>query len=163
MERASRPQQLINIELLEVSTDSAPNTFRADIWRNPYQLVQFVSLQELSNIHELYDKLKTSVSASSEQGVSSINLIHKDPVPELRSIVMDFYKWQHKEVRPLFIKIRKYVVILTLLRLFSLHASLSSSCLGMMSWCVLSCQDGADKDEDSGEGTSSQQEVSNNA
>lgn len=95
--------------------------------------MQLVSVQELSNIHKVYEKLKTSVSASSEQGVSSINLIHKDLVPELRSIVMDFYKWQQKEVRPLFIKIRKYAVILTLLHQVSLRTSLSVSRLGVMS------------------------------
>lgn len=59
----------------------------------------FVSVQELSNINELYEKLKTSVSASSEQTLSSINLIRKDLVPELRSTVVDFYKWQHRKVK----------------------------------------------------------------
>nr|XP_046267999.1 snRNA-activating protein complex subunit 1b [Scatophagus argus] len=91
MERASRPQELINVELLE----------------------------ELSNVHELYEKLKTSV-CSSEQGVSSINLSRKDLVPQLRSTVVDFYKWQHRK-------------------------------------------DLTDEDEDSGEGTSSQQECSKRA
>ncbi|XP_059209765.1 snRNA-activating protein complex subunit 1b [Centropristis striata] len=72
MERASRPQELINIELLE----------------------------ELSNIDELYGKVKTSVSGMLEQGASSINLIRKDLVPELRSTVVDFYKWQQKRRGP---------------------------------------------------------------
>lgn len=58
----------------------------------------FVSVQELSNINELYEKLKTSVSAS-EQAVSSVNLIRKDLVPELRSTVVNFYKWQHRKVK----------------------------------------------------------------
>lgn len=58
-----------------------------------------VSVQELSNIHELYEKLKTSASASSEQTVSSINLIQSDFVSGLRSSVVDFYKWQQKKVR----------------------------------------------------------------
>ncbi|XP_056250319.1 snRNA-activating protein complex subunit 1b [Seriola aureovittata] len=69
IERASRPQQLINIELLE----------------------------ELSNIHELYKKLKSSVFMTTEQADSSVNLIHKDLVPQLRSTVVDFYKWQQRK------------------------------------------------------------------
>ncbi|XP_040916141.1 snRNA-activating protein complex subunit 1b [Toxotes jaculatrix] len=92
MERASRPQELINIELLE----------------------------ELSNIHELYGKLKTSVLSVSEMEDSSVNLIRKDLVPQLRSTVVDFYKWQQRK-------------------------------------------DGAEEEEDSGEGTSSQQECSRRA
>lgn len=69
LERASRPQELINIELLE----------------------------ELSNIHELYEKLKTSVSSAAEQQVSSVNLIRKDLIPKLRGTVVDFYKWQQRK------------------------------------------------------------------
>ncbi|XP_074487973.1 snRNA-activating protein complex subunit 1-like isoform X1 [Sebastes fasciatus] len=92
MERASRPQELINIDLLE----------------------------ELSNIHELYGKLKTSFTSTSEQADSSVNLIRKDLVPQLRSTVVDFYKWQQRK-------------------------------------------GGRDEDEDSGEGTSSQQACSNRA
>ncbi|XP_054470346.1 snRNA-activating protein complex subunit 1b [Anoplopoma fimbria] len=72
MERPSRPQELINMELLE----------------------------ELSNIDELYGKLKTSVSAASEQPGSSISLIRRDLVPQLRSTVVDFYKWQQRKSRP---------------------------------------------------------------
>ncbi|XP_029350043.1 snRNA-activating protein complex subunit 1b [Echeneis naucrates] len=66
IERPSRPQELINIELLE----------------------------ELSNIQEIYEKLKSSVPSLSGQMDSSVNLIHKDLVPKLRSTVVDFYKWQ---------------------------------------------------------------------
>ncbi|KAM7376423.1 hypothetical protein PAMP_006158 [Pampus punctatissimus] len=66
MERASRPQELINVELLE----------------------------ELSNVHDLYEKMKTSVS---EEANLSVNLIRKGLVPELRSTVMDFYKWQQRK------------------------------------------------------------------
>ncbi|KAF7648604.1 hypothetical protein LDENG_00154190 [Lucifuga dentata] len=68
MERASRPQELININLLE----------------------------ELSNIHKLYEKQKTDVSDSLEHLDSSVNLIHKDLVPRLRSTVADFSKWQQQ-------------------------------------------------------------------
>ncbi|XP_034530978.1 snRNA-activating protein complex subunit 1b [Notolabrus celidotus] len=92
IERASRPQQLINIELLE----------------------------ELSNIHDLYDKLKTSASLTSEDAATPVNLMKKHLVPHLRGTVVDFYKWQQRE-------------------------------------------DGTDFEEDSGEGTSSQQECSERA
>lgn len=92
MERTSRPQQLINMDLLE----------------------------ELSNIHDLYGKLKTSVCLTLEQSESSVNLIRQDLIPQLRGTVMDFYKWQHRKGDP-------------------------------------------GEDEDSGEGTSSQQECSKRA
>ncbi|XP_039993092.1 snRNA-activating protein complex subunit 1b [Xiphias gladius] len=69
MERASRPQELINIELLE----------------------------ELSNVQEIYEKLKASVSPTTEGADSSLNLIRKDLVPQLRGAVVDFYKWQQRK------------------------------------------------------------------
>uniref|UniRef100_A0A3Q0SY10 Small nuclear RNA activating complex, polypeptide 1b n=1 Tax=Amphilophus citrinellus TaxID=61819 RepID=A0A3Q0SY10_AMPCI len=70
MERVSRPQELINIELLD----------------------------EMSNIHQHYDKLKTStLSLTSPQSDPSINLIRKNLVPQLRKTVIDFYKWQKKK------------------------------------------------------------------
>lgn len=59
-------------------------------------------MQELSNIHELYKKMKTSVFTSSEQAASSLNLVRNDPVPELRGAVMDFHKWQNRTVRLFF-------------------------------------------------------------
>lgn len=55
-------------------------------------------LQELSNIHEVYAKMKTAVAASSEQAVSSIDLIRKNLVPNLQGAVMNLYQWQQKEV-----------------------------------------------------------------
>ncbi|KAL7381027.1 hypothetical protein ABVT39_027433 [Epinephelus coioides] len=72
MERPSRPQELINMELLE----------------------------ELSNINELYGKLKTSVCLMTEQPNSSLSLIRKDLVPQLQSTVMEFYKWQQRRDCP---------------------------------------------------------------
>ncbi|XP_041810188.1 snRNA-activating protein complex subunit 1b [Chelmon rostratus] len=69
MERASRPQELISVELLE----------------------------ELSNIHEIYEKLKTSVLSTTEEAASSTSLIRKDLVPQLRGTVVDFYKWQQRK------------------------------------------------------------------
>lgn len=61
-------------------------------------------VQELSNIHELYAKMKTAVTASSEQAVSSIDLIRKNLVPELHGTVMDFYKWQQSGVGRTFLE-----------------------------------------------------------
>ncbi|KAM9355801.1 snRNA-activating protein complex subunit 1b [Pholidichthys leucotaenia] len=63
MERVSRPQELINMELLE----------------------------ELSNVHELYEKLKVTAVPQANMGVG---LIRKNLVSELSSSVMEFYKWQ---------------------------------------------------------------------
>lgn len=71
MEPASRPQELINIKLME----------------------------ELTNVHRLYEKLKTSVSSTSGEAGQSLKLIRKDFVPQLRDTVMDFYKWQQKKDR----------------------------------------------------------------
>uniref|UniRef100_A0A3Q3APQ3 Small nuclear RNA activating complex, polypeptide 1b n=1 Tax=Kryptolebias marmoratus TaxID=37003 RepID=A0A3Q3APQ3_KRYMA len=71
VERASRPQELINAELLE----------------------------EMSNINDLYAKMKTStVSQMTAPEDSSINLIRKDLVSQLRSTVLDFYNWQLEQV-----------------------------------------------------------------
>lgn len=92
IEPTSRPQQLINIDLLE----------------------------ELSNIHDVYGKLKTSASLTSEDTASSVNLVHKNLIPKLRNTVLDFYKWQQRE-------------------------------------------NGADEEQDSGEGMSAQQECSERA
>ncbi|KAM4542445.1 snRNA-activating protein complex subunit 1b [Odontesthes bonariensis] len=93
IERAYRPQELVNVEVLE----------------------------EMSNINEMYEKMKTSVmSQMTAQGDSSVNLIRKDLVSQLRSTVLDFYKWQQRKDR-------------------------------------------VDEDEDSNEGTSSQQECSKRA
>ncbi|XP_076002804.1 snRNA-activating protein complex subunit 1b [Genypterus blacodes] len=72
IERPSRPQELININMLE----------------------------ELSNIHELYEKQKTAVSPSLGHLDSSVKLIREDLVPQLRSTVMDFYKWQQQKNAP---------------------------------------------------------------
>nr|XP_040055419.1 snRNA-activating protein complex subunit 1b [Gasterosteus aculeatus aculeatus] len=72
MERPSRPQELINIDLLE----------------------------ELSNVEEIYGKLKTSVSSALEQSESSLNLVCKSLAPQLRSTVVDFYQWQQRRGVP---------------------------------------------------------------
>ncbi|XP_072221195.1 snRNA-activating protein complex subunit 1b [Leuresthes tenuis] len=70
VERASRPQELVNVEVLE----------------------------EMSNINEMYEKMKTSViSQITAQADSSVNLIRKDLVSRLRSTVLDFYKWQQRK------------------------------------------------------------------
>ncbi|XP_037551122.1 snRNA-activating protein complex subunit 1b [Nematolebias whitei] len=70
VEQTSRPQELIHSELLE----------------------------EMSNINNLYTKMKTSaVSQKMESGDSSLNLIQKDLVSQLRSTVLDFYTWQQRK------------------------------------------------------------------
>lgn len=108
-------------------------------------------LQELSNIHELYAKMKTAVTASSEQAVSSIDLIRKNLVPELHGTVMDFYKWQQSGVGH-FWRERLNIAF------FFLHLL----CPLWFWWDAVSCQDATDdhSEDDGGEGPSSQQEVS---
>lgn len=67
MERPSRPQELINTQLLE----------------------------EMSNINELYKNMKTSIiSQITPAANGSVNLIHEGIVPQLCSTVLEFYNWQ---------------------------------------------------------------------
>lgn len=112
-------------------------------------------VQELSNIHELYAKMKTAVTASSEQAVSSIDLIRKNLVPELHGTVMDFYKWQQSGVGRTFLeRMFEYCFFF----FFFLHLL----CPLWFWWDAVSCQDAVDdhSEDDGGEGPSSQQEVS---
>lgn len=70
MERVSRPQELVNIELLE----------------------------EMGNIHQHYENLKAStLSLTSAQQDPSVSLIRKNLVPQLRNTVVDFYNWQKRK------------------------------------------------------------------
>ncbi|KAM4541246.1 snRNA-activating protein complex subunit 1b isoform 1-T2 [Fundulus diaphanus] len=69
IERASRPQELINTQLLE----------------------------EMSNIGELYKKMKTSIiSQTTTPENAFVNLIHKEIVPQLCTTVLEFYNWQQE-------------------------------------------------------------------
>lgn len=63
MEKPSAPQTLVNNELLE----------------------------ELSNVHGLYENLKSSICPQSDSG---LNLTVQNLVPSLRGTVLDFYRWQ---------------------------------------------------------------------
>lgn len=109
-------------------------------------------VQELSNIHEVYAKMKTAVGASSEQAVSSIDLIRKDLTLDLHGTVMDFHKWQQKEVGHVLEDVWMFA-----------FAHLSRRLLlfwwGAVSWQKVAV-DRREDDDDGGEGTSSQQEVS---
>ncbi|KAF6717636.1 snRNA-activating protein complex subunit 1 [Oryzias melastigma] len=67
VERAARPQELVNADLLE----------------------------ELSNIHELYEDMKSAVTPQAE---CSMSLIRKDLASQLRSSVMDFHNWQQTKL-----------------------------------------------------------------
>lgn len=57
-----------------------------------------LSVQELSHIHGVYDKLKFSAFASTGLPVSSVQLIHKDLVPQLHRTMVDYYEWQQRKV-----------------------------------------------------------------
>ncbi|CAG5866910.1 snRNA-activating protein complex subunit 1b [Menidia menidia] len=70
MERASRPQELINVGLLE----------------------------EMSNVQNIYENMKTSVISQMTAGEDfSVNIVRKDLVSRLRSTVLDYYMWQKKD------------------------------------------------------------------
>lgn len=56
-------------------------------------------MQELSNVHGLYDKLKASAAASTEPLLSSLQLARKDLVPQLHRTMVDYHQWQQMEVR----------------------------------------------------------------
>lgn len=94
MEPSSRPQELVSTELLEVGSRWAVVQIDREYAMNSERFVQ-----ELSHIHGLYGKMKESVFPSTEQSVSSIQLIRKDLVRELRRTVVDFYQWQYSKVR----------------------------------------------------------------
>lgn len=147
IERTSRPHELINPEMLEVSANPALIFWRTIPVEMYPELLTF-DLQELSNIHELYAKMKTAVTASSEQAVSSVDLIRKNLVPELHGTVMDFYKWQQSGVGH-FCK-DDWISLLV------------HWCPLLFWWDAVSCQDATDDpgEDDGGEGPSSQQEVS---
>ncbi|KAM9841961.1 snRNA-activating protein complex subunit 1b [Aulostomus maculatus] len=60
----------------------------------PQDLVDTDLLEEMSNIHTLYEKLKTSAASElPEMRDSGLHLMRTDLVPQLRSTVVDFYKW----------------------------------------------------------------------
>lgn len=93
MEPSSRPQELVSTELLEVGSLSAVVQIDRE-----YTMNSELFVQELAHIHGLYTKMKESVSPAREQSVSSVQLIRKDLVLELRRTVVDFYQWQCKKV-----------------------------------------------------------------
>ncbi|XP_020772638.2 snRNA-activating protein complex subunit 1b isoform X2 [Boleophthalmus pectinirostris] len=84
----------------------------------PQTLISNNLLEEMSNVHRLYEKLKSSVCPQSD---SSLSLVHSDLTQNLQETVLDFYKWQKNK------------------------------------------GSGSSRDEDSGEGPSTQQESSRRA
>lgn len=94
MEPSSRPQELVSTELLEVGSLSAVVQIDREHTMNSELFVQ-----ELAHIHGLYGKMKGSVFPPTEQPASSVQLIRKDLVLELRRTAVDFYQWQCKKVR----------------------------------------------------------------
>lgn len=94
MEASSRPQELVSAELLEVGTRSPVVPINGGLTMNSELFVQ-----ELAHVHGLYGKMKESVFPSAEQSASSVQLIRKDLVLEMRRTVVDFYQWQCKKVR----------------------------------------------------------------
>ncbi|KAG7510374.1 hypothetical protein JOB18_020242 [Solea senegalensis] len=64
------------------------------------EIINTELLEELSNVHTMYTELKSSVFPPPQQTDSSVDLIHRDMVPQLLSTVKDFYKWrQRKDTR----------------------------------------------------------------
>ncbi|XP_056152347.1 snRNA-activating protein complex subunit 1b [Lampris incognitus] len=73
IEKASRPQELVSLDLME----------------------------ELSNVHEEYKRLKAVISSAPDKLEPSLSLVKKDLVPMLRSVVLDFSKWQKQRDPPI--------------------------------------------------------------
>nr|XP_057947203.1 snRNA-activating protein complex subunit 1-like [Doryrhamphus excisus]XP_057947251.1 snRNA-activating protein complex subunit 1-like [Doryrhamphus excisus] len=63
----------------------------------PQELIDNELLEELSNVHELYGKIKTSMYSEEQQADLGINLIHKNLIPQLRGSVMTFHLWQKRK------------------------------------------------------------------
>lgn len=93
VERAARPQELVNADLLEVSRPPPGRRSATLVSKAPFF---FPLPQELSNIHELYEDMKSAVTPQAE---CSMSLIRKDLASQLRSSVMDFHNWQQTKVR----------------------------------------------------------------
>lgn len=70
----------------------------ADTWQEPAVNCELL-VQELSHVHGLYHKLKVSAFASTEQPVSSVQLIREDLVPELRRTMLGYHERQQRKVR----------------------------------------------------------------
>ncbi|XP_024133030.1 snRNA-activating protein complex subunit 1 [Oryzias melastigma] len=158
VERAARPQELVNADLLE----------------------------ELSNIHELYEDMKSAVTPQAE---CSMSLIRKDLASQLRSSVMDFHNWQQTKlsgvdeeedsaegtssqmeelsnIHELYENMKSAVTpraesSMNLIRK-DLASQLRSSVMDFHNWQQTKLS-GVDEEEDSAEGTSSQMEASKRA
>ncbi|KAK7903951.1 hypothetical protein WMY93_016558 [Mugilogobius chulae] len=60
----------------------------------PQTLIHNSLLEEMSNVHSLYENLKSSVCPESD---SSLSLVHPDLVQNLKGTVLDFYRWQQNK------------------------------------------------------------------
>ncbi|XP_054652541.1 snRNA-activating protein complex subunit 1b [Dunckerocampus dactyliophorus] len=63
----------------------------------PQELINNELLEELSNVHELYRKHKTSMYSEAQQADLGIDLIRKNLIPQLRGSVMTFHTWQKRK------------------------------------------------------------------
>ncbi|XP_036431026.1 snRNA-activating protein complex subunit 1b isoform X2 [Colossoma macropomum] len=61
----------------------------------PQELVGTDMLEELSNVHEHYEKLKQAVSPQPD--TPDLSLIKQNLVPKLRSAVLTYYSWQQNQ------------------------------------------------------------------
>lgn len=57
----------------------------------PQTLINNSLIEEMSNVHDLYENLKSSACPQSD---SSLSLTHRNLVQTLRGTVLDFYRWQ---------------------------------------------------------------------
>ncbi|KAM3870916.1 snRNA-activating protein complex subunit 1b [Diretmus argenteus] len=87
MPKLLKYRQTREVERLVVSEDFIERTSR------PQELVSVNLLEELSNIHDHYKQLKDSTLPTAQPDLS-LSLIHDDLLPQLRNIVVDFHKWQ---------------------------------------------------------------------
>lgn len=142
MEASSRPQELVSTELLEVGTRSPVLQINGGLTMNSELFVQ-----ELAHVHGLYGKMKESVFPSTEQSASSVQLIRKDLVLEMRRTVVDFYQWQCKKVR----NGSRNTCTFPPRALFFVGVTRRRPV----------CQESEEDEDDGGEGTSLQQEVRN--
>ncbi|XP_062325864.1 snRNA-activating protein complex subunit 1b [Osmerus eperlanus] len=62
----------------------------------PQELVSMDMLEEVSNVHQHYEQLKTAISSTPGQPDPELRLVNKDLVPHLRNAVVEYYQWQSK-------------------------------------------------------------------
>ncbi|XP_058843968.1 snRNA-activating protein complex subunit 1-like isoform X1 [Acipenser ruthenus] len=64
-------------------------------------LITTDALEEITNVHEHYQKMKCAISSDKTQPDKALSLIKQDLVSDLRNFALDFHEWQENRKRKL--------------------------------------------------------------